>query len=343
MRGGPNAYGYRPGLNREHIATPSQRKRELGAKRQSWNSLRPQNEWSGDAVLRILQDERYTGKLIGIKTTRMELGNQNSSQKRAKEDWIVVPDAFESIVTQARFDTVRARLSEMKRIPQKRKSTPVTHLFSRKLKCGTCGLALQRHETAQGVYYGCEGKAWNSGEVCRSIRFFEKDLTYAVLASIRFQAQLAQKEVKRLKQSERSNRRKRDMTWENKRRIQMKLDQISAEKAQAFLQYDRGALTQREFDQICARLEQVAFTQRKQLQDLERKEQLAHMEEVPAHRGERDTLVALRDLRTLDRATVEKLIHHIRVYDGNRIEICWNFGDSSMQSITKEEHSHEGK
>lgn len=39
---------------------------------------------------------------------------------------------------------------------------------------------------------------------------------------------------------------------------------------------------------------------------------------------------------------LEKLIQSIRVYDGKRIEIVWNFSDSYMKLLTGEEQNHEG-
>lgn len=39
---------------------------------------------------------------------------------------------------------------------------------------------------------------------------------------------------------------------------------------------------------------------------------------------------------------IEKLIQSIRVYDGKRIEIVWNFSDSYMKLLTGEEQNHEG-
>ena len=152
------------GLNRDGVPTPSQRKRDLGSKRQLWNSARLQNEWSDKAITRILRDERYTGKLIGIKTTRTELGNQKSSRKQSEEDWIVVPGTFEAIVSQETFDEAQRQLETLRRHSGKRETnTPAVHLFSRKLKCGHCGLALGRHVVDLGVYYHCERRAWNSG------------------------------------------------------------------------------------------------------------------------------------------------------------------------------------
>lgn len=53
-------------------------------------------------------------------------------------------------------------------------------------------------------------------------------------------------------------------------------------------------------------------------------------------------LKELSHLRTLNRQTVEKLIQSIRVYDGKRIEIVWNFSDSYMKLLTGEEQNHEG-
>ena len=101
---------------------------------------------------------------------------------------------------QAKLETVRPtrKLGPMKR-----------RLFSRKLRCGHCGAALIRHEIAQGVYYTCDGRAWNGTDDCKKIRLFETDLIQAVLASIRFQAQLAKRTEEPLdRQAKKSKRRK---------------------------------------------------------------------------------------------------------------------------------------
>ena len=67
-------------LNAEGAPTPTQRKRQLGARRQKWNSEREKNEWNRGQILRILRDEQYTGKLIAGKTERRVLGDANSSR-----------------------------------------------------------------------------------------------------------------------------------------------------------------------------------------------------------------------------------------------------------------------
>lgn len=331
------------GLNRDGVPTPSQRKRDLGSKRQLWNSARLQNEWSDKAITRILRDERYTGKLIGIKTTRTELGNQKSSRKQSEEDWIVVPGTFEAIVSQETFDEAQRQLETLRRHSGKRETnTPAVHLFSHKLKCGHCGLALGRHVVDLGVYYHCERRAWNSGAACLGARLFEDDLIRTVLASIRFQARLAGKAEKRLDKLENAERRERESLWEQRRRIQMKLDHLTTQKAEAFLLFNQGDLTQKTYDAKCAKLDKTILEQRTKLLDMSGTQTGTQDGAVLHCREDIARLKELSNLRTLNRQTVEKLIQSIRVYDGKRIEIVWNFSDSYMKLLTGEEQNHEG-
>ena len=121
----------------------------------------------------------------------------------------MIPDAFEGSLrknsSMRRSDNWRSHGAEKrcpKRNPDKRKQIPCgdllcrkrnSHpLFYRKLKCGICGLAPVRKRTAR-PYYQCDTKAWNSAEGCEFVLIFEDELKMAVLASIRFQAQLARK------------------------------------------------------------------------------------------------------------------------------------------------------
>ena len=97
------------------------------------------------------------------------------------------------------------------------------HLFSRKLKCGFCGAALQRHKIIQGVYYTCDGLAWNGTNDCKSIRLFETDLVQAVLSSIRFQAQLAARAEERLDRQMKDVQAAQSRTMSAQQRIQRRM------------------------------------------------------------------------------------------------------------------------
>ncbi len=323
-------------LNSDGIPTPSQRKRELGSKRQTWNSERRDNEWTDTSITRILRDERYTGKLISIKSTRREVGNQNSSKATDRDDWIVVPDAFTPIVTQEIFDAAQSRYSEichpvMPRGPQEIK------LFSGKVKCGSCGLALTRRKVKAGWYYTCDGRAQKEDSKCRSIRLFEKDLIRVVLSSIRLQARLAIRLEKQSLRQEKDSDRVLDRVWENRRRMQMRLDRLTAQKVEVYLRYDREEITAVEFKRKRAEINRAIEECCAALSSAMKPDANSWNKNAVGIKEQIHTLKGLTNLRSLDREMVEKLIHSIRVYAGNRVEIIWNFSDDYMKLFEKKE------
>ena len=323
-------------LNAEGVPTPTQRKRQLGARRKNWNSERENNEWHYGQIHRILRDEQYTGKLIAGKTERRILGDANSSRRCDPSEWVVIPDAFEGIVTQEQFDAAQRQLAQSRsrkavskaepgqketdtmRGPavQERNSHP---LFYRKLKCGICGLAPVRKRTAR-PYYQCDTKAWNSAEGCEFVLIFEDELKMAVLASIRFQAQLARKLQKHMESCERRQHsgkgRKRELS------LQKKLDGLDVQRKKLYLDYHAGALSKEKFD---AASETISAKWRECQQELAVHSAVNGGPDMAICREEMDALMQLSNLRSLDRETVDRLIRTIRIFENRRIEIVWNF------------------
>ena len=314
-------------MNAQGVPTPSQLKRAQGSTRQLWNSERMRNEWNRSTVDRILRDERYTGKLIGLKHTRTEVGNYNSMKPVPKEDWVVVPDAFEAIIPQEIFDQVAEKLQ--KHVRKRAASTPdESRIFVRKLKCAGCGLALDRRKLAAGWHYVCGGRAWEKTADCVSTRLSEEQLTRAVLESIHMQAKLARDAERELNRREAPRRRAQDTAQKRRRDIQTRLERLTGQKKEVFLRYDRGELSRPEFDAQCRLLAQKTAECKEALSGGSQgtnPAQVAHTLLCRAHIRE---LKKLEQIDTLDRETVDKLIRSIKVYAGNRIEIVWNFGDS---------------
>lgn len=304
-------------------------------KRQLWNSERTENFWRATTIGKILRDERYTGKLVALKTTLSELGNINSAKAIEKDDWIIVPGAFEAIISQEIFDQVQTRI-EAVRSP--RKLGPMKRrLFSRKLKCGHCGAALMRHEIAQGVYYACDGRAWNGTDDCKKIRLFETDLIQTILASIRFQAQLAKKTERRLDRQEKQIQASQNRTMSAQQRVQKRIAQLETQKAEIYLSYDLGEITQDEYKSRCKKIDTAIMEQKRRLNALEQDNGSVPTGIDTADFGQINSLKPLSNLRTLDRDMVEELIRTIQVYSGNRIEIIWNFNEDYMKLLVEED------
>lgn len=323
-------------LNAEGAPTPTERKRQLGARRQSWNSDREKNEWNRNQILRILRDEQYTGKLIAGKTERRVLGDASSSRSCDPSEWIVIPEAFEGIITQEQFNAAQRQLALSQRgrpaakteaeqnepdVRQKSaKEGGKEHpLFYRKLKCGVCGLAPLRKQAVR-PYYQCDARAWNSADGCESVLIFEDEIKKAVLASIRLQAQLARKLQKRMEACER-----RLHSGKGGKRIQSlrkKLDDLDVQRKKLYLDYHEGTISKAKFD---ATSEAISRKWKAYQQELTTYSTANGEPDTAACREEIETMTGLSNLRSLDRETVDRLIRTIRIYDGRRIEIVWNF------------------
>ncbi len=322
-------------LNEDGTPTPAQHKRALGSKRQLWNSERTDNFWRATTIGKILRDERYTGKLVALKTTLSELGNIHSAKAIEKGDWIIVPGAFEAIISQEIFDQVQAKLETVR--PARKLGPMKRRLFSRKLRCGHCGAALIRHEIAQGVYYACDGRTWNGTDDCKKIRLFETDLIQAVLASIRFQAQLAKRTEEQLDRQAKKVQAAQDRTQSAQQRIQRRIAQLEAQKAETYLSFDLGKISQTQYREQCIKLGTAITEQHTKLEMLNQTSDSDSSSVDIVSYGQINGLKQLTNLRTLNRNVVEILIHSVQVYSGKHIEISWNFNEDDMRLIAKED------
>ncbi len=87
------------------IPTPGQYKAAHG--NHTHDISRCHGIWSTSTILRILEDERYTGVYVIGKRAVLEVGGTRSRLKD-RESWYIIPDHHPAIVEKAVFDTVQA-------------------------------------------------------------------------------------------------------------------------------------------------------------------------------------------------------------------------------------------
>ena len=104
--------------------------------------------WNNFVVLSILYEERYTGKAISGMRPNLRVGSKQR-RKTKREDWIIVPDCFEAIVSENEFQEARRCIDHL----EKRKMTAPPHLFYKKLHCAGCGRAMRRSNTTVRYFY----------------------------------------------------------------------------------------------------------------------------------------------------------------------------------------------
>ncbi|MGL5435515.1 MAG: recombinase family protein [Lachnospiraceae bacterium] len=147
-------------LNSENVPTPSKLKAEQGFRHKWWYGLQGEKLWDLSSITRILRDERYLGKAVYGRKCRSELGNYRV-RNAGRENWIVVPDCHEPIVSTEEFQAAQQTLKRYSQVKNRKDSK---HLFIGKIRCGECGYALI-----------CEGKVRPRYRCLTKQRTFEYD------------------------------------------------------------------------------------------------------------------------------------------------------------------------
>lgn len=142
----------------------------------------PDSKWSPTAIIRILQDETYTGTLIQGKTTTPNYKLKNVVRKPVKE-WTRVENTHQPIVSKRDFDLVQQLAQLDTRAAPEKDSV---YMFSGLLICGCCGGRMTRktniYKGQRYIYYHCPtGKAHGCQHPAR-IR--EDDLVQCVLSCL---------------------------------------------------------------------------------------------------------------------------------------------------------------
>ena len=295
-------------LNEREIPSPSMRKRQLGVKRASWSKLRENVPWTEAAVRIVLQNERYTGKLISLRTTRTQIGKPEQTA-RPKEEWIVVPNAFEPIIDE---DTFQKAQTLFRKIPPKirdRTEHPRA-LFSRKVFCGVCGMGLVYQRSSQS-HYKCKAPQGPLMESCEAVRITEKDLNAYVLAEIRKQISTPDSQTAPTEDT--------DGLSERIAALEQKIEKQWSAKKDAFVKWNSGLISRAEYDRVCAE-------RQRNIQQL--RQELETLNNIAAGNSGTENhafvqLVQSVDDMQLTRELLDTLVQAVRIYDNGKIEVEW--------------------
>jgi hypothetical protein len=161
------AKGYNPKkiadiLNAEKIAIPSDYQyQRLGRP----NPHNTSHLWGNINVKRILNNPIYLGKLAQLRTTSVSYKNHKIIQK-SEEDWAVVENNHEPIITQELWDKCREVDKSVSH--GKRDSNGVTAPLSGFLYCDSCGNKMRAHGSAKNAKpaYSCGLHSRCGGNIC---------------------------------------------------------------------------------------------------------------------------------------------------------------------------------
>lgn len=165
-------------LNEQDVLSPMEYKRNQGLNYKSGFKIKERALWSSVAVRRILQNKVYIGTLIqGVRTTPNY--KIKTEQINDKEDWCVVEENHEAIISERHFVLVQRLLGlDTRTSPKEEVVFPLAGL----LVCGDCLCTMIKKLTSSGGkkygYYLCSKHKHDKS--CSSHRMKDDKLEEAV-------------------------------------------------------------------------------------------------------------------------------------------------------------------
>ena len=289
-------------------------------------------KWSATTIIRMLQDETYTGTLVQGKQGTSNYKIKQMEQKPESE-WIRIPDAHEPLITKQDFDLVqRIRGLDTRTSPKQ----DTVYLFSGVLICGCCGSRMTRKTNRvngkEYHYYYCPtGKKHGCAN---PVMLKESKLIDCVQESLKAYIQnVASLEtlLNSIDQSSINQALAKEYTAhisENERR----LEQAQAYKSRLYENLVEGMITKEEYASYKVKYTRQAEEIKASIAALKEK-----LTDVLENRSERNRWIShftqFESMETLDRKALIHMVQSVRVQGKNELDIRFNYKDEYEKAL----------
>lgn len=289
-------------------------------------------KWSATTVIRILQDETYTGTMVQGKQSTPHFKLKEIEHKPSSE-WIRVEGTHEAIIDKADFDLVqKLRRLDTRTAPKSDK----VHLFSGMLICGCCGGRMTRktnHYKGKAYhYYFCpSGK---KGGCQSSSMIKEDDLIDCVQTSLKnhIDSIVTLNSFISSVSQERINRELVEEYMQYINANEKRLAQVESFKRKLYENLVSGMISKEEFLQYKQDYNSKAEEIKTAIEELNEK-----MNAVLENRSDRNRWInhflQFSSMEEIDRSAVVRLIHSIRIINKGELEICFNYQDEYFKAM----------
>ena len=168
-------------LNAQGVPTPSEYKKRQGIIG-GWRTADPDfTFWYSPLIGRIINDMRYTGVSVH-NMNKIKQSGKRAYLKRPKEEWIIVPDAHEAIITKAEFDKAHEAMRKVRE-----RGLPIDHIFHGKIKCPVCNRTLKRSNSLN-PWFRCKSRCYTDHYDCPDCSISQAAIEKIVLETIKVHA-----------------------------------------------------------------------------------------------------------------------------------------------------------
>lgn len=293
-------------------------------------------KWKSKHVAGILTNPIYLGHMVQGKTRCSYFEQEGKLRFLPEEDWIIVEDTHEPLVTKELFDTAAEMAKDSRKRHQWQMNihADVPHVdncLRKKIYCGQCGGLLTRRSRVKDgrreyLYY-CNGKATRMNAVCTNTHIHEIPFMEAVRRAVDQQLRLLgnwQSQWSRQKKAavlaEKGSR-----ISDRKRALNNEIRILKRKKQELYADMKEGMLSLDDFGAERQRLTGMLHQCEKEMEHLLQGGKLEkELEEVLCEH--RQKIMELEDDSISDEL-LDSLIEKIVVLSPERIEITYAFTD----------------
>ncbi len=320
-------------LNEQGIPCPAVYKRVcLGLKYQN-PSVDPEKPplWCAHSIHTILKNRMYCGDMVQGRF-RTKSYKVHVQEAVPKEEWYVVENTHEAIISRDTFEQAQQLLARSTRTGPRQKDV---YLFSGFLKCADCGKAMARSKVGDRVYYYCRTYKDQSKAACTKHTIRHDRLEAAVLLAIQQQIYLSADYQAVMEQISRvpKGRPKTQGLVEMINQKERRLAKIARYRQDIYQDWKDGILSSSEYQHMrkdygrqAKMLEEGLAKLREEQAKQEQQEEQA---KLPGNAdAEPPLLSAFRqhpNISQLSRELLIALVDHIQVHEGGSIRIVFRF------------------
>lgn len=298
-------------LNEKGILSPAEYKKQNGG---FYNGrvLQEDTKWLGGTVRKILNDERYTGKMVS--GTRETEGLRSKKMRTLpKDQWIVVEGTHEAIISPENFKKAQEALrSRIRTINKNTAGNRAQNIYV----CGHCGRKLQRSNGKEIHLYCMQSRNTHSPE-CEAIYVELDQIQQETLSILRAHADLV---LDRASFVEKNIISKQEDVLKEIQRTEQRIQFIISGKRILYEEYRSGRYTAEAYKKLQS--EHAAEVQRLKerlafLKEQLKKDRLAQ-EQLSLSTREADSMRVLTEYQP---EIVCRLVENVQVFEGGKIQI----------------------
>lgn len=321
-------------LNAMGVPNPSSYKKMQGLKYKNRYENIGRGKWPDSSIRRILNNQMYIGNLVQG-TLKIKSYKVQVAQRQDKEDWIIVENTHEPIISKEDFETVQdLLLRNTRKSPEK----TTVHLFSGYVTCGDCGRSMARKENhhAYGdyTYYVCKTHTKIDKTACSRHTTRADKLENIVLSSIQTQVALAVDMDDAIRSISTNANASKELNRLEKllEKAKDEIKEVESMTLDLYPDWKSGVISKEEYLELKKRFEDQKKNSMKKIRDLQDK--IDDIEKGQSGSNQFiDNFIMYKNIDKLTREVVVALIEMIYIYENNKIKIVFKYQNPFKEAM----------